>query len=306
MIPATLDSRQLRAFWVLAQTGSFTAAAGHLSLTQSAVSHSIRALEQDIGCLLLDRLGKKVTPTEAGEALLARAERILREMGKVREEIGRLGKWGQAHLSLGASTTACQHLIPAVLREFRESYPECAITIQPGGGPTLIEMVRNERIDLAVSLRPRREARLEFRPLFVDELQFVVNPLHPWARKGKVERDEIGRQNFVLHEPSSFTYQAIDRYFAAEGISLKTSIALESTEAIKELVKAGLGISILASWIAQKELAERSLAALPLGRRKLRRHWGIVFRKARRLSLAEETFVGLCKAVGQAIAEKGP
>jgi len=116
-----LDSRQLRAFCVLARTGSFTETARELHLTQSGISHSMKALEGDVGCRLLDRLGKKVLLTQAGEQLLQHAQKILQEMESAREMLGRLGKWGRGRLRLGASTTACQHLIPTVLRESRSS-----------------------------------------------------------------------------------------------------------------------------------------------------------------------------------------
>jgi len=116
-----LDSRQLRAFRVLARTGSFTQTARELHLTQSGISHSVKALETEIGCRLLDRLGKKVALTQAGEQLLRHAEKILTEMAAARESLAQLGKWGRGRLRLGASTTACQHIIPAVLREFKES-----------------------------------------------------------------------------------------------------------------------------------------------------------------------------------------
>jgi DNA-binding transcriptional LysR family regulator len=114
-----IDTRQLRAFCTLARTGSFTQTARDLHLTQSAVSHSIKALEQDVGCRLLDRLGKRVVLTQAGEQLLHHATKILSEMESARESLGHLGKWGRGRLRLGASTTACQHLIPPVLREFK-------------------------------------------------------------------------------------------------------------------------------------------------------------------------------------------
>ena len=101
-----LDSRQLRAFSALARTGSFTLAAKELFLSQSAVSHSMKALEEDVGCRLLDRVGKKVFLTQAGEQLLNHAEKILREMRSARESLQQLGKWGKGRLRLGASTTA--------------------------------------------------------------------------------------------------------------------------------------------------------------------------------------------------------
>src|SRR6476620_5145375 len=119
-----LDSRQLRTFCALARTGSFTQTARELHLTQSGVSHSMKALERDIGCRLLDRLGKKVVLTQAGEQLLHHSLNILSEMESARESLAHLGKWGRGRLRLGASTTACQHLIPPVLREFKESFPD--------------------------------------------------------------------------------------------------------------------------------------------------------------------------------------
>ena len=294
-----IDSRQLRAFAALARTGSFTLAAKELSLTQSAVSHSMRALESEVGSRLLDQMGQKVVLTEAGEALLVHVERILTEMTLARAEIAQLGKWGQSRLRIGASSTACQYVLPAVLREFKKSFPQCAISIEPGDTPEAIESLRERRIDLAVNLEPRRDEPLEFRPLFDDELQFVISPLHPWARAGRVERTEIARQSYILYGKRSYTSEMIDAYFRADDIALHSTMDLGSMEAIKELVKLGLGASILASWTCRKELEERSLVALPLGRRKLRRRWGVLYWRGRRLSLAEETFIGLCESVAE-------
>src|SRR5207245_11406998 len=107
-----VDSRQIRAFCVLARTGSFTHTARELHLTQSGVSHAMKALEADVGCRLLDRLGKKIVLTQAGEQFLNHATKILQEMENARAALVQLGKWGRGRLRIGASTTACQHLIP--------------------------------------------------------------------------------------------------------------------------------------------------------------------------------------------------
>src|SRR5207249_7136476 len=109
-----LDTRQLRAFATLARTGSFTLAAKELYLTQSAVSHSMKALEQDVGCRLLDRMGKKVVLSQAGEQLLQHAEKILQEMASTRASLEQMGKWGKGRLRIGASATACQYILPPV------------------------------------------------------------------------------------------------------------------------------------------------------------------------------------------------
>ena len=297
-----LDSRQLRAFSILARTGSFTATAQELHLSQSAISHSMKALEQEIGCRLLDRMGKTVVLTQAGEQLLVHAQKILAEMESARAGLGHLGKWGSSRLRIGASTTACQHVLPAVLREFKESFPQCAISIEPGDTPEMIDALRNHRIDLAVNLEPRREEPLEFRPLFTDELVFITSPLHPWARAGKVVRDEIPRQHYILYGKGSYTFKMVEDYFRQDQVVLQSQLDLGNMEAIKELVKLGLGISILAPWTARKELQEKSLVALPLGKRKLKRRWGVLHWRGRRLNLAEETFIGLCEDVCKKIS----
>src|SRR5690348_9860180 len=200
---APLDSRQIRAFSVVARTGSFTQAARELHMTQSGVSHSMNALERQTGCRLLDRVGKKVILTQAGEQLLHHAIRILREMESAQESLTQLGKWGRGRLRLGASTTACQHIIPSVLREFKESFPEHAISVEAGDTPELITQLLRHRIDLALTLEPEREPQLEFKPLFTDELKFIVGALHPWAQAKRVDRSEIPRQNYILYSKRS-------------------------------------------------------------------------------------------------------
>ncbi|MDB6065711.1 MAG: Transcriptional regulator, LysR family [Pedosphaera sp.] len=256
----------------------------------------MKALESDVGCRLLDRLGKKVVLTQAGEQLLQHARRILAEMESARGSLVQLGKWGRGRLRLGASTTACQHLIPQVLREFKESFPDHVISLEAGDTPELAEALLECRIDLAVTLEVEKEPQLESHPLFEDELSFIVSPLHPWAQAGRVERSEIPRQNHILYSKQSVTFRLIEAYFRREEMVLNTIIQVGSMEATKELVKLGLGVSILAPWIAKKELEEGSLKALPLGRRKLQRRWGVLHLRGKRPNLAEETFIGLCES----------
>jgi DNA-binding transcriptional LysR family regulator len=163
----------------------------------------------------------------------------------------------------------------------------------------LVEALRRQKIDLALTLETGREPSLACQPLFADELQFIVSARHPWARAGRVDRSEIPRQNYILYYKRSITFRLIEDYFRREQMSLNTIIEVGSMEATKELVKLGIGISILAPWIARKEIEEGSLVALPLGRKKLQRRWGILHWRSKRLNLAEETFIGLCKSVAE-------
>ena len=290
------DLRQLRAFSVLAKTGSFTQTARELHLTQSGISHSMKALERDTGCRLLDRLGKKAIPTQAGEQLLQHAEKILGEVDRARDSLASLTKWGRGRLRIGSSVTLCQYLVPSVLRQFKEKFPDHAITIEPGDTRDLVESLQERRVDLALCLEPPNSSELENHRLFTDELSFIVAPAHAWAQSRRVIRDEIPRQSYILYRKNSVTSSLIDEYFQEEDIALNTVIEVGSMEATKELVKLGLGISILAPWIAQKELDEGSLVQLPLGRRLLPRHWSVLHWQNKRLTLAEETFISLCRA----------
>lgn len=302
----TLDSRQLLAFAALARRGSFTLAAKDLFLTQSAVSHAIKALEDDVGTRLLDRVGRRVLLTQAGEQFLRHTEKILREMESARAGLDSLTKWGHGRLRVGASTTACQHILPAVLREFRQSYPRCVLRIEPGDHGHQLDLLRAGQVDIALMIEPPHTMLSEFAfvPIFQDELRFLVAPLHPWAKLGRAPRETIESETLVLYNKTSQTFRLVSEYFRDEKLTLSNFIELGSMEAIKELVKIGIGAGVLAPWIARTELDNGSLVSLPLGHRKLRRRWGVAHLKGRRLALAEETFVGLCGSVCEQLGLK--
>lgn len=293
-MPSPLDSRQLNMFATLAKTGNFTRAAEQLHLSQSAVSHAIKSLEQDVGCLLVDRVGKKVTLTQAGEQLLKRAESILRQMDEARQELKGLSRWGRGRLRVGASLAVCQYILPSIMREFRESFPRCDVSVIPGDTRDILEQLDERTVDLCFSLEPPKTSSLEFRHLFNDQLEFLLDPRHPWAQTGKVNSREISSQNFILYKSGSVTFDLITRRFQEREHPLRTYNEVGSMEAIKELVKLGLGISILAPWISQEEIEVGSLVSLPMGRFRIQRRWGISSARGRSYSLPEETFIGLC------------
>lgn len=291
------DTRQLHAFAALARLGSFTLAAQELFLTQSAISHAIKALEEEAGCRLFERAGRRVTLTQAGEQLLRHVDKIFAEMKIARSGLAELSRWGHGRLRLGASTTACQYILPTVLREFKQSFPKCVISIDPGDHARQMDLLLHSHIDLAIMLEPEGMKEVAFVPLFTDEMRFLLAPAHPWARAGRVQRETLESETLILYNQTSYTFRLVKEYFRAEGMPLANFLELGSMEAIKELVKIGLGVGVLAPWVARNELAAGALVSLPLGKRKLRRRWGVGHLRSRRLSLGEETFVGLCQSV---------
>lgn len=292
-----IDSRQLLAFKTLAETGSFTLAAKQLNLTQSAVSHSIKALEDDLGCPLINRLGRKIHLTESGDIFLAAAERIHHRMQRVRSELDALTRWGAGRLRIGAGTTACQYILPTVIREFRQTFPDCQLSVSPNDAKELMDELRGNEIDLALTLAPISSEDIEAQEIFEDTLLFAVAPSHPWAKRKVAPSAEIDEQTFVTYSKGSLTFETIRRHFRSEGHSFSKVIELGSMEAIKELVKIGIGVGIIAPWVAQKEVAESSIHLLAPSRKPLKRSWGVCHLKDRRLSLMEETFTGLCESV---------
>jgi DNA-binding transcriptional LysR family regulator len=298
------DTRQLTAFATLARLGSFTRAAKELYLTQSAISHAIKALEEQAGCRLFERAGRRVALTQSGEQFLRHVDKILGEMKAARRGLDELSRWGHGRLRLGASTTACQYILPTVLREFKQSFPKCVISIDPGDHARQMEQLLNNHIDLALMLEPEGTKELAFVPLFSDEMRFLVAPSHAWARAGRVQRDTLAEETLIVYNHTSYTFRLLKDYFRTEDMPLTNILELGSMEAIKELVKIGLGVGVLAPWVAVNEIGSGALISLPLGKRKLKRQWGVGYLRGRRLSLGEETFVGLCQSVTHELSGK--
>jgi DNA-binding transcriptional LysR family regulator len=191
--------------------------------------------------------------------------------------------------------------LPGVVREFRENFSKCSIVTESGDSPVLLELLRANTVDLALCLEPTNEDQIEFHPIFSDHLYFLTHPKHPWALTGRATREEMARQDYILYNKHSFTCRWIEQYFEKEDMVPNVIMHIGNLETIKELVKLGLGITIAPLWSAKRELEDQSLAFVSLGQRKLRRTWGICHWRGRRLTLPEETFVGLCRSAGRQI-----
>jgi LysR family transcriptional regulator, low CO2-responsive transcriptional regulator len=289
------DVHQLKSFLAVAENLSFTRAAQSLFLTQSAVSHQIADLERSLGVELFIRHGRTIELTGAGRVLAERARRIFAELKDAQAAVLAAARPDLGRLRIGASAAACQYLIPESLREFRECFPSYSLSIMPGDSPMVAERVLDGSIDLGVMLKPEQRLKLTYFDLFEDELGFVVSSLHPWAKAGKVDRKELARQRMVFYSRTSATFRLVERFFVRMKTPLPDWIELGSMEAIKELIKLGLGVSMMAQWICRAELAQKSLVWLPIPGGRLARTWCIACQSGRKLSIAEQTFIGLCR-----------
>ena len=293
------DAHKIRVFAAVAQSLSFTRAAQSLHLTQSAASHAVASLERELDAPLLRREGKQVALTDAGRVLLDHSRRIFAAFDAAETAVRRAARPERGFLRIGASPAACQYLVPESLREFRESYPEFELSIAVGDSPQVARQIHEGHIDLGLLIRTDRDKQLSFHDLFTDELGLLVSPSHPFARERKVDRHLLAQQHFVLYTRTSSTFHLVERHLLRLQTPLRSFTELGSMEAIKELVKLGLGISVAAPWIAAPEIAHGSLVWLKLPGPVLRRNWVIACRAARRLSIAEQTFLGLCRTTSQ-------
>src|SRR3989454_10803293 len=161
-----MDTRLLRMFCVVARLGSLVAASRIMHLTPSAMSHGLKSLEAQLGCRLFERTGKKLLLNQAGEQLLAQIQAPLAALDAAEESLKRLGKWGQTRLRIGAAASACQHIVPAVIRELRKTCPSVQLQVESGDNPQQIHLLRQNRIDLELGVAPEDGTRLEIRPTF--------------------------------------------------------------------------------------------------------------------------------------------
>lgn len=293
-----MDTRQLLAFQMLAEIGSFTGAAKNLYLTQSAISHSMKALEQDLGCRLLRRHGKKVSLTDAGQHMLTVVRPILQRMDHLRDELEAYERYGVGRLRIGASPKNSEILLPSILGRFQESFPRFRFEVQNADTRGCLEMLRTNQIDLAITLEPRKSDEMEFLPWFRDELQVVVPPGHPWIEKGWLRKEEVDEQHFILSNKGSYTFPLIMDYLREEGLRISSFVEMSNVEAVKELIKSGFGIGILATWTVRKEVQANELHIVRIGRKRLFRTWGVSSPPGRRLNAPELAFARIGEEVG--------
>lgn len=289
------DFRQLRAFVAVVEEGSFTLAARRLFVTQSAVSHSMRTLEEQLTCRLLDRTGKRVVMTVEGELLLKRCKRVIFELDQAGRDLDGLRKWGQSRIRIGAPHSLCTHIVPGVLREFRDCFPRCEPVIEAGETTELLERLSEVELDLVLGLKPRGRGEDGYRRMFRDQLMFVVSPFHPWVSQPASISETLSDQQFIIYAQATETHRMIEEWFDRRGGRAKKPLVLGDMQAIKEMAKLGVGVGIVAPWIASRELSDGSLRVLPLPDAGIEREWGVFHSASREPSLVEEAFIGLCE-----------
>jgi LysR family transcriptional regulator, cyn operon transcriptional activator len=257
-----MDLHQLRVFHAAVTSGGFTRAGEDLHLSQSTVSQHIKLLEEELGCPLFLRIGKRIQVTEAGKILLPYAERIFRDLKNAEMAVRELNALRRGTVRLGVGPTTLTYRLPEILADYKRRFPEIELIILAGNTDFLLQALRSQRLDLAVVMAAGAQPGIAMKPLGREEMVFVVNREHPLARRRTIEPADLASLRFILYEKNTVMQNFVDRYFESLGIEPKIIMEVENNEAIKSLVRAGLGCSLLPLCAVENEPPENGLHVL--------------------------------------------
>jgi DNA-binding transcriptional LysR family regulator len=287
-----MDLANLNAFIAIAEMGSFSAAGERLHLTQPAVSKRIAGLEQQLDVRLFDRLGREVSLTEAGRALLPRAYQILNVLDDTRRALTNLTGEVTGRLTLATSHHIGLHRLPPLLRAFTKAYPAVALDIQFLDSEVAYEEILHGRAELAViTLAPEPHALVKAVVVWDDPLDFVAAPEHPLATQANVSLADIARYPAVFPGENTFTHHIVSKLCEAQGLKPNIAMSTNYMETIKMMVSIGLAWSVL-----PRTMLDEQVTPIPLPGIQLRRQLGYIVHTERTLSNAARAFMALLDA----------
>jgi DNA-binding transcriptional LysR family regulator len=254
---AHLENARLVVFRAVAQHLSFRKAAEELYLTQPAVSLQIKALEEDLGVPLFDRTGSRVALTAAGKALQDFAERASTLLHQAEQAIAAMGGELAGQMTLGASTTIAQYVLPRMLGEFLAGHPRVHPSLMSGNTERIVDAVAQHGISLGFIEGPSRSRDVKSEPFLVDELVLIVPAAHEWAERVRIPSRELKNVPLLMRERGSGTRHVVEMALERHHLklaSLTFAMELDSTEAIKSAVEAGLGAGFVSKWAIAKDV----------------------------------------------------
>ncbi|HLU49544.1 MAG TPA: LysR substrate-binding domain-containing protein [Planctomycetota bacterium] len=288
-----MDLEQLRAFYYAAKLQGFTAAAKKLHLTQPAISQKVKSLEQWVGEALMERVGRRIFLTPAGEILYAQAEALIARVDEIEQVVRDLRSLETGRLAVGASDTTSLYVLPELLDEFRHLHPGIEVAIESGFSPAVVGRVLDREIDLAIVPLPQEDERLESESFYSERFVCIVNDAHPFAERSEVSRASIADEPLILLGKESFTRRLIETYLGPAGTPLRVAFELSSFEIVKRYVAMGFGISLVPAMVLDPP--RPGLRAVPLAER-LELRYGAVYRRDRVLSRPAKAFLELVRA----------
>jgi len=287
--------RELEIFCKVVELESFSRAAEKVFLVQASVSERIASLEKKVGTRLLDRLGRKVVPTAAGELFYKHATLLLEGKESAQLEMERFLGLERGDIIMGGSTIPGEYILPNIIGKFNQSYPHIIVNLAIGDSSGIEKQVLAGKLELGVIGSESTQVNLLCRKLWEDELVLAVPSKHPWAHRKHISTDELLQASFILREEGSGTLKILDAYLQSSGVlgiaALKVIARFGSSTAVKEGVKSGLGLTILSARAIESDIKAGHLAALKIKDLPMSRHFFLIRNKLRIASPASQALL---------------
>lgn len=286
-----MNINQLRAFYTVIKTGSFSSAADELCVTEPAVFIQVRSLERCLGFTLLDKLGKEIRPTEAGRVLYEYGEKIFTLVDEAAKAVQELQDLKRGHLRVGVTQSMAQYFMPTFISNFQDQYPHITIYIAASSSRILVERILKHYYELAIVARVPYPEKINFIPYTRDEILMIVSPHHHLAKRKRVSLEELAKEPVILTDAKSAIKLSIWKAFESRGLHPAAIIEAGDIDFIKQLVEKGKGYSFLAGVVVREEIKRGALVTVPLEDGNFTMDIDIIHFKGKTLSPAATTFL---------------
>ena len=287
MLPITL--RQIQVFESVARHLSHSRAASELYLSQPAISMQIKQVEETCGLTLLESANKKLFLTEAGREMLHYSRSILQQIKDLEAALDEMKGLERGQLSIAVVSTA-NYFMAQLLAEFIQTHPGIQVSLHVANRDSVLLQLTDNLANFAIMGLPTGNSEMDAHPFMENPLVIIASPTHPLATRSHISPAELARETFVLRERGSGTRRVIERYFDQHNLPMPRSMEMDSNEAIKQCVQAGIGLGIISRHAIELKLETARLHVLDVEGFPIIRDWYIVHRKNKRLSLAAQAF----------------
>ncbi|MCU7932234.1 MAG: LysR family transcriptional regulator [Candidatus Thiodiazotropha sp. (ex Codakia rugifera)] len=295
--------RQMRVFTTVARHLNYTRAANELHLSQPAVSMQIKQLEESVGLPLFEHAGKKIQLTEAGKEMFQYVRTIFQTFEEMEEVLDAMKGLDTGHLNIAVASTV-NYFAPRLLAAFSRQYPGIDLSLDVTNRERLMGLLKNNEIDIVLMGLPPEDIELVYEPFMDNPLVVIAPPGHPLQGERRIPVQRLADEVFIMREAGSGTRLAMERYFAKQSIVISTGMQMTRNEAIKQAVRAGMGLGVVSSHTIELEVETGRLVILDIDDFPIQRHWYMVYRKNKRLSPAAKAFHDFVMSEAQRIKQE--
>ncbi len=268
-----MEIRHLKLIKEVAEKGSLTKAMDTLFLSQSALSHQLKELETQLGAPLFHRIKKKLILSGAGKIMLKSAEKVLAEIDEAERAVKRYVSGDTGTIRIVTQCYTCYHWLPSLMIDFNKEFPKIEIEIYPDNNEHTEKQLLSGKVDIAIVSEKRDYPNLKYHDLFEDEMVAVLPANHPWGKKKYVRAKDFETENLIIHSLPLESVEVYSAVLAPAGVQPKKVMQIQVTEAVVEMIRAGMGIKVMAQWMASPYLQDGTLVSVPITSKKLYRNW---------------------------------